>query len=517
MTLNDSVVEKPVDESAVASISSGFITRVEVMRIQSYARNPRRQENPEYDRIKASIRAEGLDQPLVVTQEPGQADYVLQAGGNTRLRILKELYQETGDDRFLQVDCLFKPWAHESQLLFAHLRENELRGSLPFIDKAHAVFEAKVLLEAEMSVDTLSQRRLETLFHERGFSLSHSMISKMGYAVHTLWPVMPQALNAGLGRPQVEKIRSLERAALQIWQRRHLGDKSSFELVFMALCRRYDNADWDIQPLRSALENEIAEESEQSIQVIRLEMAAYLAGNSFVAIDSQSDEFEDSTSVDEGNDESKSESLPVLTTADVMHDSDELNACKESDCSPYAPPELSNSTTVNTPSPSDTREALSDIDGLRIKMWDCASILAERNGLGDRVMPLPNQGLGFLLCDVPDTELTETLDEEMLGQVSSLWWQLAACSEVTVAPVEILMTYLKKESVLHQALASQDAALLFGSVWTLDPGHIGSQLWQQLSEEDWLQLLEMMTLYRSLKRLALETGQALWASPEDER
>lgn len=516
MTLSDSVVEKLADESAVVSIPPGFITRVEVMRIQSYARNPRRQENPEYERIKASIGAEGLDQPLVVTQEPGQADYVLQAGGNTRLRILKELYQETGDDRFLRVDCLFKPWAHESQLLFAHLRENELRGSLPFIDKAHAVFEAKALLEAELSVDTLSQRQLETLFHERGFSLSHSMISKMGYAVHTLWPVMPHALSAGLGRPQIEKIRSLERAALQIWQRRCLGDKPAFELVFTELCRRYDNADWDIQTLRSALENEIAEESEQSIQVIRMEMAAYLAGNSFVAIDSKADEFEDSSAAGVEKSENTPEPLPALPTADVVNDSDELNGCKESDCIIYGAIESNSTKTVDTPSFSDKHEALSDIDSLRTRMWDCASVLAERNGLGDRVIPLAGQGLGFLLSDVPGAQLTETLDEEMLGQVSSLWWQLAACSEVTVAPVETLMPHLNKDCVLYQALASQDAALLFGSVWTLDPGHIGSQLWQQLNEEDWLQLLEMMTLYRSIKRLAQETGRVLWASPEGE-
>ena len=162
------------------------ITRIEVTRIHNYALNPRRQTNPEYDRIKASIRAEGLDQPLVITQEPGAEEYVLQAGGNTRLRILKELYEETGEDRFYRVNCLFKPWAQKSSVLFAHLRENELRGSLPFIDKAQAVFEAKRLLEDELEIDELSQRQLEALFRARGFSLSHSMISKMGYAVHTL-------------------------------------------------------------------------------------------------------------------------------------------------------------------------------------------------------------------------------------------------------------------------------------------------------------------------------------------
>ena len=67
-------------EATVYSVTqTETITRVEVTRIHNYALNPRRQANPEYDRIKASIRAEGLDQPLVITQEPGAEDFVLQA------------------------------------------------------------------------------------------------------------------------------------------------------------------------------------------------------------------------------------------------------------------------------------------------------------------------------------------------------------------------------------------------------------------------------------------------------
>jgi ParB family protein of integrating conjugative element (PFGI_1 class) len=510
VTQSDSVIEECVDDSGLADTSSNFITKIEVARIRSYVRNPRRQENPEYDRIKASIRAEGLDQPLVVTQEPGEVDYVLQAGGNTRLRILKELHQETEENRFFMVDCLIKPWVHESNLLFAHLRENELRGSLSFIDKAQAVFEAKALLEAEMSVEALSQRHLEKLFQERGFSLSHGMISKMGYVVHTLWPVMPHALNAGLGRPQIEKIRSLERATLQIWQRRNLGDKSSFEMVFAELCRRHDSADWDIQPLRGALENEVAEESEQSIQVIRLEMEAYLAGNNFVAIDTQADKFEDAPQVDDGNEEPPSN----FSDSPPLNDGDESTVSKTIGHVVDEPHELSGDTKEGLSPPLSNYNMSQDIDTLRTQMWECALALAERNGMADRVIPLPGQGLGFLLCDVPSAELTETLDEELLGQVSSLWWQLAACSEITVAPVEILLTYLKEDSVLYKALATQDAGLLFESVWTLDPGHIGSQLWQQLSDTDWQQLLAMMALYRSIKRLAQEKGSTLWGSSE---
>ena len=199
------------------------VMHLEVTQIKFYERNPRHSENPEYDRIMASIRADGMDQPLVVTCRPGENDYVVGAGGNTRLHILQALYQETGDERFHWVDCLFKPWSHESDVLLAHLRENDLRSGLSFIDRAKAVFETKHLLEQEMDIEKLSQRSLETLLRARGYSLSHGLISQMGYAVHTLLPAIPQALQSGLGRPQVERIRALDRAARVIWKKRKLG------------------------------------------------------------------------------------------------------------------------------------------------------------------------------------------------------------------------------------------------------------------------------------------------------
>ena len=72
---------------------------LDVARIKPYEHNPRRAPNAEFERIKASIRVDGLGQPLVVTQRPGESDYLVHAGGNTRLRILRELFAETDDER----------------------------------------------------------------------------------------------------------------------------------------------------------------------------------------------------------------------------------------------------------------------------------------------------------------------------------------------------------------------------------------------------------------------------------
>ena len=105
---------EPCEPQPVETQSASVSLMLDVSKIQPYERNPRHGRNPEYDRIKDSIRSQGLDQPLVITQRPGATDYIVHAGGNTRLLILKELIEETGDTRFSQVSCLFRPWNRES-------------------------------------------------------------------------------------------------------------------------------------------------------------------------------------------------------------------------------------------------------------------------------------------------------------------------------------------------------------------------------------------------------------------
>ena len=139
-----------------------------------------------------------------------------------------------------------------------------------------------------------------------------------------------------------------------------------------------------------------------------------------------------------------------------------------------------------------------------------ATRLAQRNGISELVEPLPGQGLGFVLRDVPDPSLADQLDEDALAQICILWWQLAACSEMTFAPLESILPILPADSVLRRALAEQDAELLFNSIWTLDPGHTGYRLWRSLHDQDWHDLLNLMDTYRQIRRLAAETGVAIW-------
>ena len=453
---------------------------VNVTEIHAYESNPRQCPNQEYDRIKASIRTQGLDQPLAITRRPGQRHYLPCAGGNTRLKILQELYAESGDEQLLNIHCLYKPWVEESQVLLAHLRENELRGNLSFIDKAHAVLEAKRLLESEMSDSPISQRRLAKLITDRGLSISHSMISKMSYAVERLLPLIPQALGAGMGKPQVEKLNTLERTCRQLWHHRALGSDAEFDETFAALCRRYDNPDWDIHSLTAALEHEIAEAADTSLHVIRLELEALMDGRGPIAIE------------------------PILTDRAEPDRPGSVTRTKVLTPHPVARPPMEALPPQSKAQPETTLSLLRD------KAYRLAMQLAERNGFASVVTRLSDQGLGFMLTDVPDPDLTDSLDPTLLGQVSCLWWQLAACAELTVAPREQVLAHLDPESALYAALSTEDPDRLFQAVWTLDPGHWGNQLWRQLSDTDWRDLLQLMDTYRALHKHAIKRGTPLW-------
>ena len=152
----------------------------------------------------------------------------------------------------------------------------------------------------------------------------------------------------------------------------------------------------------------------------------------------------------------------------------------------------------------------SDLKSLRGRAWTLASRLAQRNGIGELVEPLTGKGLGYVLSDVPDPALADQLDQDALAQVCILWWQLAACAEMTFAPLESITSTLPSDSVLRRALIDQDAELLFNSIWTLDPGHTGYRLWQSLHDRDWRDLIGLMDNYRRIRHLASENGVQLW-------
>jgi ParB family protein of integrating conjugative element (PFGI_1 class) len=153
--------------------------------IRAYEHNPRRSGNERFEDIKASVRAYGIRIPLTVTRRPGEAHFIVEAGGNTRLLAIQQLWAETGDVRFQKLLVLFRPWQSESHVLTSHLIENELRGEMSFWDKACGVVSLKARLEAEKGFP-LSIRQLEEAIKALGLSINTATLAHYLFATERL-------------------------------------------------------------------------------------------------------------------------------------------------------------------------------------------------------------------------------------------------------------------------------------------------------------------------------------------
>ena len=153
--------------------------------IRPYENNPRRAGNARFAEIKESIRASGIRNPLTVTRRPGEAHFIVETGGNTRLIAIQQLWVETRDSRFRRLTVLFRPWRSESHVLSAHLIENEQRGEMTFWDKASGIVALKARLEAEKG-RILSLRQLEEELSSLGLSVNTATLAHYLFATERL-------------------------------------------------------------------------------------------------------------------------------------------------------------------------------------------------------------------------------------------------------------------------------------------------------------------------------------------
>ena len=175
--------------------------------------------------------------------------------------------------------------------------------------------------------------------------------------------------------------------------------------------------------------------------------------------------------------------------------------------------EIAGSTSVPCVSESARKPAQADIESLREALWEPAAGLAGRNGLGGLLRRLPGKGTGLLVCDVPGPVLDGQPDEAERARISLVWWHLAACAEITVAPPEALLNELPPDSRLRRTLGGMDTVEFLGSDLRIDPGQAGFRLWRTAGERDWRDVLALMGAYRALHRHAAAAGIGLWESP----
>ena len=409
--------------------------------IKPYDRNPRRERNPLYDEIKESIHAQGgLNNPLTVTRRPGDERYMVESGGNTRLQILNELYRETSDERFHQIHVLYRPWQSETHVLTAHLIENEKRGDMLFIDKALAVRDLKVLFESETQ-QALSLRQLTQRLKEVGLSVDSSVISRMDYCIDVLLPLIPEALRAGLGKPQIERIRKIEKAFQHYWTEISKQDESLFGELFNDCLAENNHPEWDTNALRDTLEERVVDFLQVPVRTLRLDIDALLRGRTMDVDPTQEPQTPSTLPPPVSPKSSKPIELEQAASPGTV--------APESGSTTVPPDEetVSQSHSHTDIDPDDDGEFNEPqpptIADLRRQTFETAIELASQYDLASCVHPSVDWGLGFLI-DVPEQPLlsndVQNIDakqrwEQLVRQW--IWWILYICSEETARPERI--------------------------------------------------------------------------------
>ncbi len=173
--------------------------------IEPYAHNPRTQRNTQYDELKEALSSGGIEGVvLLVTRKPGDIKYHIQAGGNTRLKIIKELWEETGDKRFRAVRCVIKPYESEESTSAKHIAENLHRDDLCFWDLASGVMRLRRRMEE--STGQLSQRAFIEQTTALGLKLGQSGINYFEFALARFEQYQ---FKIKLSRNMIEKIQPL--------------------------------------------------------------------------------------------------------------------------------------------------------------------------------------------------------------------------------------------------------------------------------------------------------------------
>lgn len=500
--------------------------------VNFYDKNPRTIKNEKYDDLRLSIAQRGFTGVMEITRRPGAESYMVAAGSNTTLGIIKELHEETGDNKFSKIRCLFKPWQGESEVLFSHLIENATQGRMVFIDKAQGTLNAKSELEKELG-KSLGLREFCKLSTESGYKVNPSMFSKYQYAADVLGSVLPLALESGMGKHQIENIKKFQTSIEKYLKHRGFDAKNDADVFdttrqayFDALAAHDKAMDprsedgrklpgWSFLPVEKQMQEYIAKEFDIPFQDVRLDLATIMdkgeihtidlpahtplldksksRGSSNGAKTTKTNSAAESTVATNATQSPKSESASstpeapsTVSTGDALVDFtdfdesdggiDDIPTFDGTDGEPEGNDDLAQAARATspmiTPPPGSHRPA-AGFDTLRSTFVKYASVFAEAYGLSDLLHPI-DQGPGVYL-EVPE-EPFYTDNSLPPTQQGCAWYLLAMYTEqVYINPqiterLPVGSTYkFYMEKAIHAHIRAQEGQLPDEEYQDLDP------------------------------------------------
>ena len=485
---------------------------LEVTQIQRYEGDPRHHENPQYPEIKDSIRAQGgLNNPLTVTRRPGEEHYIIEAGGNTRLRALQELWNETGDDRFRWTHVLYKPWVSESQILARHLIENELRGEMLFVDKALGLDALRRQWATESGLQDLNDKEFERRLLESGLKTSRRAIARFRFSA-ALAEHLPQAMaDPGFGPVAIDQIRSLLTVAKKYAADNGMGEEQ-FESGWDLALSAADSSEFDVLDFRHKAVCFLAEWTGQDPIAINMTLN-YLAGDRKADPDSVPPQ-ETST----GTAGWVPEHAPEMQAADPdlwpAPPQDELPP--DGPPQPHTPswpePQLTGETenpdweeapTIPTARP--TQIPIKDLKSLRARACVLAQRIAQHYRMGAVIAPI-STGFGYLVTDLPEIDTHDNSHTPILP----VWWMLFGFCHQEQVDQSLMERHIPGDSLFRHFSPACDAREIMGRLMEEAPPLPGPIILRAIATaeaREWQDVIDLMAVYREIKaRLQADGG-----------
>ncbi|MXX94415.1 MAG: hypothetical protein F4166_09985 [Gammaproteobacteria bacterium] len=221
------------------------------------------------DDLKSSILNSGLNQPLVLAKGPTNNGYLLLSGGNTRLKVLQQIHQESNGKQFAQIPALIYTWPGEIQSRLERSITDDVSQQFTFLEQSQLVIQFTREYLSNGTTPDLNHQEIATKLTQCGYPISKRMIDLMVYAVDQLYPVIPKTLESGSGIAEIDKVRTLEIER----QERSLAqglELQQFLAIFRDIATTWDGDHWNFDLFKADLDKELVVAT-QSLSIVNEE------------------------------------------------------------------------------------------------------------------------------------------------------------------------------------------------------------------------------------------------------